>query len=190
MFSSIVRHPLRTLLLPALIGAVMTASALPAAAQDMRELAQSLHDADFSPRVEQLMKNGHSAEALELADIGIERNPRNARLRFARTVALERLGRTTEAAAGLRSLIAEYPEIPEPYNNLAVIEAGMGNLTEALGLLEKALLLNPKFATAEKNRGDIYLALALESYEAAAPALTSNGELQQRLRTLRRLTAK
>ena len=106
-----------------------------------------------------------------------------------RTVALERLGRTEEAAKALRSLIAEYPEIPEPYNNLAVIEAGMGSLEEAVKLLDRALLLNPNFATAQKNRGDVYLALALESYEAAAPSLSSNTELQQRLKTLRRLTA-
>ena len=108
---------------------------------------------------------------------------------FSRTVALERLGRTEEAAKALRSLIAEYPEIPEPYNNLAVIEAGMGSLEEAVKLLDRALLLNPNFATAQKNRGDVYLALALESYEAAAPSLSSNTELQQRLKTLRRLTA-
>ena len=98
-------------------------------------------------------------------------------------------GRTEEAAKALRSLIAEYPEIPEPYNNLAVIEAGMGSLEEAVKLLDRALLLNPNFATAQKNRGDVYLALALESYEAAAPSLSSNTELQQRLKTLRRLTA-
>ena len=58
------------------------------------------------------------AQALELADLGLEKNPRSAQLRFSRTVALERLGRTEEAAKALRSLIAEYPEIPEPYNNL------------------------------------------------------------------------
>ena len=98
-------------------------------------------------------------------------------------------GSAEEAAKALRSLIAEYPEIPEPYNNLAVIEAGMGSLEEAVKLLDRALLLNPNFATALKNRGDVYLALALESYEAAAPSLSSNTELQQRLKTLRRLTA-
>lgn len=160
------------------------------AASEMEELAATLHPGDFSPRVEQLLTNGHPAQALELADIGIKRNPRNAQLQFLRTVSLESLGRTEDAAKGLKSLIAAYPEIPEPYNNLAVIEAGFGNLEEAQGLLKKALVINPKFSLAQKNLGDVYLALALECYEAAAPALESNAELQSRLRTLKRISGR
>ena len=183
------RRPLRgyifsALICSALAAGLASASGSAMAASEMQELA-----AEFSPRVDQLLKAGHPAQALELADLGLEKNPRSAQLRFSRTVALERLGRTEEATKALRSLIAEYPEIPEPYNNLAVIEAGMGSLEEAVKLLDRALLLNPNFATAQKNRGDVYLALALESYEAAAPSLSSNTELQQRLKTLRRLTA-
>ena len=183
------RRPLRgyifsALICSALAAGLTSASGSAMAASEMQELAATLHSAEFSPRVDQLLKAGHPAQALEL-----EKNPRSAQLRFSRTVALERLGRTEEAAKALRSLIAEYPEIPEPYNNLAVIEAGMGSLEEAVKLLDRALLLNPNFATAQKNRGDVYLALALESYEAAAPSLSSNTELQQRLKTLRRLTA-
>ena len=105
-------------------------------------------------------------------------------------MSLEALGRTEDAEKGLKSLIAAYPEIPEPYNNLAVIEAGFGNLEEALGLLKKALVINPKFSLAQKNLGDVYLALALECYENAAPALEKNAELQSRLRTLRRITGR
>ena len=182
------RRPLRgyifsALLCSALAAGLTSASGSAMAASEMQELAATLHAAEFSPRVDQLLKAGHPAQALELADLGLEKNPRSAQLRFSRTVALERL------AKALRSLIAEYPEIPEPYNNLAVIEAGMGSLEEAVKLLDRALLLNPNFATAQKNRGDVSLALALESYEAAAPSLSSNTELQQRLKTLRRLTA-
>ena len=65
----------------------------------------------------------------------------------------------------------------------------MGSLEEAVKLLDRALLLNPNFATALKTAATCKFALALESYEAAAPSLTSNTELQQRLKTLRRLTA-
>ncbi|MBE5692842.1 MAG: hypothetical protein EGQ34_08140 [Sutterella sp.] len=68
------------------------------AASEMEELAATLHPGDFSPRVEQLLTNGHPAQALELADIGIKRNPRNAQLQFLRTVSLESLGRTEDAA--------------------------------------------------------------------------------------------
>jgi tetratricopeptide (TPR) repeat protein len=95
--------------------------------------------------------------------------------------------RTEEAAKVLRSLIADYPEIPEPYNNLAVIEAGLGNLEASVELLQKALVINPEFALARKNLGDVYLALAVENYKAAQPALPNNRVLAQRLRSLERI---
>ncbi len=171
------------------LGAAL-AAALPVNATEMQDLAATLHNAQFTERVEALLKQRRPAAALELADIGISRNSRNAQLYFLKSVALESLGRQEEAGRVLRSLIASYPEIPEPYNNLAVIEAGFGNLEEAAGLLRKALSINADFALAQKNLGDVYLALALEQYERAAPQLASNQTLQQRLKTLKRLTAK
>ena len=163
------------------------APALYAAPTEMQSLAATLHDSEFSARVERLLKQNRPAQAVELAEIGINRNPRNAQLQFMRSIGLERLGRTEEAAKSLRSLIAAYPEIPEPYNNLAVIEAGFGNLEDSVRLLNQALTINPEFATARKNLGDVYLALAIESYEKAAPVLTGNDALQTRLKTLKRL---
>lgn len=157
------------------------------AATQMEELAATLHNSDFSAHVERLMRNDRNAQALELADIGIKRNPRNAQLVFLKAVILESMQRTEEAAEILRSLIARYPEIPEPYNNLAVIEAGLGNLERSVDLLQKALVINPDFALARKNLGDVYLALAVENYKAAAPALPKNRVLAQRLRSLERI---
>ena len=72
-----------------------------------------MQNADFSVQVERLLRNGRAPQALELAEIGIQRNPRNAQLVFQKAVALETMERTEEAAKVLRSLIADYPEIPE-----------------------------------------------------------------------------
>ena len=178
-------------LLLGLSAAATLAAALPAApaqaATEMEELAVRLQPGDFTTRVEKLIRDGRAADALELADLGLARNARNVQLRFERTVALERLGRTEDAARDLKSMIAQYPELPEPYNNLAAIEAGLGNYEEALTLLKDVLRINPNFALARKNLGDVYIAFALESYESAAPAFEKNDEVQQRLRTLRRL---
>ena len=96
------RRPLRgyifsALLCSALAAGLTSASGSAMAASEMQELAATLHAAEFSPRVDQLLKAGHPAQALELADLGLEKNPRSAQLRFSRTVALERLGRTEEA---------------------------------------------------------------------------------------------
>ena len=166
---------------------LLCAPAIEAAPTEMQSLAATLHDSEFSARVERLLKQNRPAQAVELAEIGINRNPRNAQLQFMRSIGLERLGRTEEAAKSLRSLIAAYPEIPEPYKNLAVIEAGFGNLEDAVRLLNQALAINPDFATARKNLGDVFLALAIENYEKAAPVLSGNDALQTRLKTLQRL---
>ena len=159
------------------------------AATQMEELARTLHPSDFPAQVEKLLQGGHPAQALELADLGLKKSTQSAQLRFMRAVSLESLGRVGEAEAELKSLIAAYPEIPEPYNNLAVIEAQQAKLEEALKLLEQALLINPEFALARKNLGDVYLALAMEAYEKAAAKLPRNTVLQQRLRTLQRITS-
>ena len=87
----------------------------------------------------------------------------------------------------LKRLIIDYPEIPEPYNNLAVIEAGLGNLEEAVAHLKQALRINPDFALARKNLGDVYLALAREAYEQAVVKLPNNHVLERRLNTLKSL---
>ena len=114
------------LICSALAAGLTSASGSAMAASEMQELAATLHSAEFSPRVDQLLKAGHPAQALELADLGLEKIPAAPSFASSRTVALERLGRTEEAAKALRSLIAEYPEIPEPYNNLAVIGSRHG----------------------------------------------------------------
>ena len=160
------------------------------AGTQMEDLALTLHPADFPDQVEQLFRNGNNASALELAELGLKKNPKSLQLRFMRANALERLGRTAEARQVLNDMIANYPEIPDPYNNLARLEAAEGRLEEAVRLLQRALLINPDFALARKNLGDIYLALARECYEKASPALPANKALEFRLKTIKRLEAK
>lgn len=166
--------------------AIATASA----GTQMEDLALTLHPADFPAQVEQLFRNGHNASALELAELGLKKNPKSLQLRFMRANALERLGRTSEARQALSDMIAQYPEIPDPYNNLARLEAAEGRLEEAVRLLHRALLINPDFALARKNLGDIYLALARECYEEASPKLPANKSLEYRLETIKRLEAR
>lgn len=147
-------------------------------------LLQGLKPSDVPGRVESLLTGGRNAEALALADAGLEQNSTNLKLRFMRTVALERLDRVDEAISELRRMTADFPEVPEPYNNLAVILAQKGELDEAEGYLKKVLSISPDFAIARKNLGDVYLTRALENYEVAAKAIKNNRELNTRLATL------
>ena len=171
-----------------LITAALLALALGSAqaATQMEQLAKQMHPSEFPAQIEKLLNSGKAAQALELADLGIRKNERSPQLRFMRAVALENLTRSEEAVRELKQLIIDYPEIPEPYNN-AVIEAGLGNLEEAVAHLKQALRINPDFALARKNLGDVYLALAREAYEQAVVKLPNNHVLERRLNTLKSL---
>jgi tetratricopeptide (TPR) repeat protein len=64
-------------------------------------------------------------------------------------------------------LTQDYPELPEPYNNLAVLYAGPGQYDKARVTLEMAIRTNPNYATAHENLGDIYVRLASQAYNKA-----------------------
>ena len=129
-----------------LITAALLALALGSAqaATQMEQLAKQMHPSEFPAQIEKLLNSGKAAQALELADLGIRKNERSPQLRFMRAVALENLTRSEEAVRELKQLIIDYPEIPEPYNNLAVIEAGLGNLEEAV--MEGSKVVTPEVA--------------------------------------------
>lgn len=157
------------------------------ATSQMQELASELKISDFPDRVEQLLKNDHPAQALELAEIGLAKHGKNLQLLFMRTAALDALGRTDATVKSLRQIIAAYPEVPEPYNNLAVIQARRGQLEDALALLKQVLVINPDFALARKNMGDVYIALARENYVRAARDLPNNTALADRIEWLKHM---
>jgi tetratricopeptide (TPR) repeat protein len=120
------------------------------------------------PEVTRLLREGHPAEALAAAEARIASNPNEPLARFLKGVARADLGREDEAIAVYRALNDEYPELPEPYNNLGVIYAARGELEKARAALEVALVANPDYATAHENLGDVYLALAVRAWERAA----------------------
>lgn len=128
--------------------------------------------ADYPVFVNRMIAQGDFEKALEYAEAGIEKNPKNISLAFKRGVILEQLGRKDEARAVYEQLIRLYPEVPEPYNNLAILVAdnGRGDLDHAIELLQRAITANPRFATAQENLGDIYALKALQSYRASAAA--------------------
>jgi Tfp pilus assembly protein PilF len=80
--------------------------------------------------------------------------------------------------------------LPEPYNNLAVIQASQGQLDRARTLLETALAIRPDYATAHENVGDIYLQMSLDAYQRAAKLQPSNRNLGNKLTLTRELLAK
>jgi tetratricopeptide (TPR) repeat protein len=118
-------------------------------------------------RVYKLISDKKLAEALTAIEEELKVNPRNVQLRFIRSrIEIER-GNLQAAKNALLEITQQFPELPEPYNNLAVLEAETGRLEEAKEYLELALKVQPNFATAHENLGDVYTRLAARAYGKA-----------------------
>ena len=149
--------------------------------------AGALHAQD-AREVERLFRGGDAALAMQRADKAIADRPRDASMRFVRAVMLTELQRTAEAIDALNKLIEDFPDLPEPYNNLAVLLAAQGRIDNARDLLETALRHDPGYAVAHENLGDVFARLALRAFERAS-SNRSDESLQRKLRLTRELTA-
>lgn len=130
-------------------------------------LGSGVVHADDYADITQLLKAGKAAEALTKADQRLAANPKDPQLRFLRGVAQADSGKQADAITTFTKLTEDYPELPEPYNNLAVLHANQNQLDKARTALEMAIRTNPSYATAHENLGDIYAKLASQAYNKA-----------------------
>lgn len=141
--------------------------------------------------IERQFRSGEQSVALQRLDQALVERPGDASLRFLRAVLLTEISRPADAIAVLERMTEDFPDLPEPYNNLAVLHAADGQLDRARNLLETALRLDPGYRTAHENLGDVFVRLALRAYEAAAAGTGIRIEpaLQAKLRLVRELAA-
>ena len=170
-------------LLPLLACAVLAAAG-PAAAQKPPPPPSA------ATEIGELMKAGRHDDALARADARLKDNPRDAQVRFMRGVILAEQGKTVEATAVFETLIQEFPELPEPYNNLAVIHAAQGRYESAWRLLQQALAAQPNYVTAYENLGDLYLSMAEQAYGKALGLDASNRVAKAKLEAARELNVR
>lgn len=137
--------------------------------------ADSLGDAS------RLFKAGDHAQALETINRHLAGNPKDPQGRFLKGIILSGLNRQDEAIAVFRKLTEDHPELPEPYNNLAVIYAQQKQYEKAKEALEKAIRTHPAYATAHENLGDIYTRLASQAYGKALQFDAANASAQTKL---------
>ena len=147
---------------------------------------------DVSPleEVKKLIAAGRSKQALAFADEQLVKNPRNAQMRFVRGVILSDMNDNDAARAAFQQLTEDFPELPEPYNNLAVLYAAAGELDRARAALELALLARPDYATAHENLGDVYLQMAADAYQRASTLQPSNRAISSKLALTREMVTK
>ncbi|MBI2732914.1 MAG: tetratricopeptide repeat protein [Aquabacterium sp.] len=123
--------------------------------------------ADDIADVQKLLAAGKNTEALQKADQFLASKPRDPMMRFLRGISLSQAGRTPEAITTFTKLTEDFPELPEPFNNLAVLYAQQGQYDKARTALEMAIRTNPSYATAYENLGDVYAKLASQAYSKA-----------------------
>jgi len=131
-----------------------------------------------------LYRQGQLDRAMERVDAWLKARPKDARGRFLRGMILTQQKKIDEAIRVYIDITQDYPELPEPYNNLAVIYAGQGDYDKARVQLENAVRAMPSFAAAHENLGDIYARMAVVSYEKAIKLDAANKTAPAKLKAV------
>lgn len=140
--------------------------------------------ADVYDDVERLIRNGQLERASQTSAEHLKKSPQDPQMRLLGSRILDAQGNSDEALALLESLTLEFPELPEPHNNLAVLYARAGRVQEALESLNKALLARPDYAVALENLGDLHLSLALQAYQQASQSPAAPASASRKASTL------
>jgi len=156
--------------LAAVIGSLVLTS-LPVLADEIRDINLQF-------------RKGELTAALDHANRYLAKNPQNAQARFLKGLILSDLGKTNEAIDVLKGLTEDYPELPEPYNNLAVLYASQSRYDAARDALKMAIRAHPDYATAHENLGDIYAKMAAIEYAKVVALDSKNTTAQTRLRLM------
>jgi tetratricopeptide (TPR) repeat protein len=143
--------------------------------------AQTAVAATAVEEAQALLAQGQLDQALKKLDAQLKSQPQDAQARFLRGLVLVRLNRGPEAIKVFADLTRDYPQLPEPYNNLAVLYAQQGDYEKARDALEAALATHPSYATAHENLGDIYAALAGAAYNRALSLDQNNTTVRAKL---------
>ena len=131
-------------------------------------------NADELQDITRMMRQGQLPQSLERVDKYLSGKPRDAQGRFLKGLILTEMNRPNDAIQVFLKLSEDYPELPEPYNNLAVLYASQGQYEKARTALESSIRTHPSYATAHENLGDIYAKLASQAYDKALQLDSSN----------------
>ena len=135
----------------------------------------------------QLFRQGQLGRALDRVEVYLKGKPKDARGRFLKGLIFAEQGKPNDAINVFTELTQEFPELPEPYNNLAVLYASQGEYDKARSALEMAIRTHPSYATAHENLGDIYAKMASQAYDKALQLDKSNAAAQTKLNLIKDL---
>ena len=160
--------------LAAVAAALLCAGAASAQSDDVQEASK-------------LLRAGQHQQALERVNKALAAKPKDAQARFLKGLILADQGNAKDATDVFLQLTKDYPDLPEPYNNLAVIYASQGQYDKARNALEQSIRTHPSYATAYENLGDVYAKLASQAYDKALQIDSANAAAKNKLALVREL---
>ena len=137
--------------------------------------------ADEMRDARKLFKGGQYAAAMQKVDAFLAKHPKDAEGRFLKGLILTEEKKTSDAIQVFKKLSEDYPDLPEPHNNLAVIYADQEQYEKAKDELQAAIQTHPSYAIAHKNMDDVYAELASQAYDKALQLDKSKVKDQTRL---------
>ena len=143
--------------------------------------------ADDVQDASKLLRSGQHQQALERVNKLLAAKPKDAQARFLKGLIFAEQGNAKDATDIFLQLTRDYPDLPEPYNNLAVIYASQGQYDKARGALEQSIRTHPSYATAYENLGDVYAKLASQAYDKALQIDSANPGAKNKLALVREL---
>lgn len=155
----------------------------PAASDDVRAVQELL----ASGQPQEALQRLESRTGLTLATGSAAGS--DAELRFLRGVALMDLQRNVEALDWFERMAQDHPELPDPFNNIALLHVRAGRLEPARQALQTALRNDPSYRVARANLGLVHLMLAVQAWEQVVAGGPVDAQLMRRLEGARVLLA-
>ncbi len=138
---------------------------------------------------QRLYEQGRNSQALAKVEELLVDKPNNAELRFLKGIIFAESGEADKAIETFAALTQDYPELPEPWNNLAVLFAERGEFDKSREALLAAIQTHPSYSTAHENLGDLYARMAGMAYDRALEQDRGNDSARLKLSAVNGLFA-
>ena len=146
--------------------------------------------ADDIQDANKLIRQKQYDQAMDKINGILSSKPKDIQARYLKGVILIEKGKTEDAIGIFQALTEDAPDRPEPYNNLGFLYALQGQYDKARSAMEMAIRIQPTYAMAHENLGDIYAKLASKEYERALHLDPNNNSPQTKLAIVRQLFPK
>ncbi|MCJ7798297.1 MAG: tetratricopeptide repeat protein, partial [Polaromonas sp.] len=137
-----------------------------------------------SSEVAKLLHAGQLEAAMERAEDFLSRQPHDAQMRFVKGLILTEKHKVADAISIFTGLSEDFPDSPEPFNNLAVLLAGNGDFEKARVALDAAIRTHPTYATAYQNMNHVRASLTGAANHQSLPLDSSNTSAKSKLALL------